>query len=207
MMALVPGLARQQMEERLAALPLTFLPDRSPRWELARFPNMAAIYWNLARSCIVPQQDVFARAVAASMGEKDNAAVLARACRAYPALVRQHHFFLVLREHFPIVVRSEELDLNGVDLLVVERGRAYGIALSVETGAAHSWQQVKQRRHPDEPAQLPILNLYVNPGEYVTGSFWLHNPARWTVVRRWIDDLNNLDDIIGIIGRAAGTLV
>src|ERR1051326_8404415 len=83
--------ARLKMEERLATLTLAFTPNRSSTWGWAQFPNMAAIYWNLARTSIVPEQSVFARAVAALMDQGDNPAVLARAARAYPPLVRQHH--------------------------------------------------------------------------------------------------------------------
>jgi hypothetical protein len=167
--------ARLQLEERLATLPLTFPPNRSTTWEWAQFPNMAAIYWNLARTSIVPEQSVFARAVAALMDQGNNPAVLARAARAYPALVRQHHFALILKEHYPLVIRSEELDLHGVDLLVVDEGLAFGIALSVQTTTAHRWQDVKQRRHPDPPG-LPVLYLYAAVTGYRIGEFWLHHP-------------------------------
>lgn len=174
------------MEERLATLPLAFPPRRSERWENAAFPNMAAIYLSLARATVVPEQDTFAQAIAALMDQGDNPDVLARACRAYPALVRQHHFALVLKEHFPLVVRSEELDLHGVDILVVENGRAYGVALSVQTDAAHAWQAVKQRRHPD-PHGLPVLYLYARSDGYRIGRFWLHPPEQVAEVRTFID--------------------
>lgn len=176
MMALVEAHeARLRMEERLATLTLNFPTQRSSTWEWAQFPNMAAIYWNLARTSIVPEQSVFARAVAALMDQGDNPAVIARAARAYPALVRQHHFALVLKEHYALVIRSEELDLHGVDLLVVDDGWAFGIALSVQTPAAHRWQEVKQRRHPDPPG-LPVLYLYADAKGYRIGDFWLHHP-------------------------------
>jgi len=179
--------ARLQLEERLATLQLAFPQQRSATWEWAQFPNMAAIYWNLARTSIVPEQSVFARSVGALMDQGDNPAVIARAARAYPALVRQHHFALVLKEHYPLVIRSEELDLHGVDLLVVDEGLAFGVALSVQTDAAHRWQQVKQRRHPDPPG-LPVLYLYADPSGYRIGEFWLHHPDQadevWAFIRQ-----------------------
>jgi hypothetical protein len=52
------------------------------------------------------------------------------------ALVRQYHFALVLREHYPLVIRPEVLGLHGVDLLIVHKGCAYRIALSVAPVAA-----------------------------------------------------------------------
>jgi len=178
--------ARVKMEERLTTLTLAFPANRSAAWEWAQFPNMAAIYWNLARTSIVPEQDVFVQAVAALLDQGDNPDVLARAARTYPALVRQHHFALVLKEHFPLVVRSEELDLHGVDILVVEDGRAYGVALSVETASAHEWQRVKNRRHPLPPG-LPILWLYARPDGYRVGPFWLHPPEQVAEVRAFIE--------------------
>jgi hypothetical protein len=185
MMPSDPHQQRLEMEQRLATFALTFPPLRSSRWEYAAFPNMAAIYWNLARTQGVPEQDVFAGAVAALMDQGDNEAVVARACRAYPALVRQHHFALVLKEHFPLVVRSEELDLAGVDLLVVEDGRAYGVALSVQTDAAHEWQRVKEQRHPIPPG-LPVLYLYAGSAGYRVGRFWLHPPEQVAEVKAFI---------------------
>lgn len=98
-----PRQARVQLEERLATLPLTFSPRRASRWELARFPTMAAIYGKLARNHIVSEQNLFARTVAALMDQVDNPAAMLAPC-AYPALVRQHHYFLVFKEHFPIAV-------------------------------------------------------------------------------------------------------
>lgn len=178
----------KQMEDQLTRLCLRFLPNRSSHWELAEFPNMAAIYWNLARGGIVPEQGAFADMVAAQLGQNGNPDVIARAFRAYPALVRQHHFCLVLKEHFPFVVRSEELDLHGVDILVIENGSAYGIALSVATTSAHHWQAIKQVRHPDSPEHLPVLYLYARSNEYKVGDFWLHHPDRWKEVRNWIDN-------------------
>ncbi len=92
----------------------------------------------------------------------------------------------MLKEHYPLVIRSEELDLHGVDLLVVDDGWAFGIALSVQTKAAHQWQDVKQRRHHDPPG-LPVLYLYVDQNGYRVGDFWLHSPAQ-------------VDDVWAIIG-------
>ena len=181
-----PRSARLQLEHRLATLTLVFPSQRSSQWELAAFPNMAAIYWNLARTQIVPDQDVFAGAVAALLDQGDNEAVIARACRAYPALVRQHHFSLVLKEHFSLVVRSEELDLHGVDLLIVEDGRAYGVALSVQTEAAHEWQRVKDQRHPIPPG-LPVLYLYAGSEGFRIGRFWLHPPEQVAEVKAFIE--------------------
>lgn len=180
-------LTAKQMEDQLTRLSLHFLPNRSFHWEMAEFPNMAAIYWNLTRSGVIPEQRAFAEVVAGQLGQSGNPDVIARSFRAYPALVRQHHFFLVLKEHFPFVVRSEELDLHGVDLLVIESGCAYGIALSVATTSAHHWQAVKQVRHPDSPEHLPVLYLYAHSNEYKIGGFWLHHPDRWREVRDWID--------------------
>lgn len=147
----------------------------------------------------MPDQEVFAQAVARQLNQPENPDVLARSYRASPALVRQHHFALVSKEHFPIVVRSEELDLHGLDLMLVESGQAFSIALSVPTVRARSWQRVKRVRHPDSPEHLPVLCLYAEPDEYAIGQVWLHHLEQWKQIQRWIDDITRTRSIREII--------
>ena len=69
---------------------------------------------------------------------------MARAARAFPSLVRQHHFEYLLRVRFQWVLRSDELDLSGLDFLILRNGRGYGVGLSTETEVARRWRGVKR---------------------------------------------------------------
>jgi hypothetical protein len=137
---------------------------------------MAGIYWGLVQDALPPLQCEFAAAVADAMGQPENRAIWARACRAHPSFVRQHHAELLLRDWFPDVVHGENLDHVGVDIPVVERWFAVGLALMVNTPGARAWREVEQHRHPDPPG-LPILEVYADPEDYRVGPSWLHPPT------------------------------
>src|SRR3954452_21955476 len=151
-----PQTPRECMERTLTGMSLQFPCVRDPAVEWAAFPSMVGIYWGLVRNALPPPQLEFAAVVADTMGQPEHPAIMARACRAYPSFVRQHHAELLLRERFPIVVHDENLDHAGVDILVVELGCAVGRALMVNTPGARTWGEEKQHRHPDPPG-LPIL--------------------------------------------------
>ena len=112
-------------------------------------------------------------------------AVMARAGRAYPSLVRQHHFEFLLRERFPFVLRGHQLDLSGIDFLLFRANRGYGVGLSVETDSGREWHDVKDRRHGTLP--IPVLDLYAEPDQYRVGRFWLHPPEDVARVEAFIE--------------------
>jgi hypothetical protein len=157
---------------------LDFPDERDPAVEAAAFPDMVGIYRRLTTGHIPPSQGTFAEEVTRHVRGYPRKAVSARACRAYPSFVRQHHAFLALREHFPVVAWDQWLDQHqGVDILIVdERGLAAGIDLSTETALAHGWHAVKHKRHAKPP--IPVLEVFADPSEYRVGAFWLHDPAR-----------------------------
>jgi hypothetical protein len=171
-----PQTPRARMERTLTGMSLQFPHVRDPAVEWAAFPSMAGIYWGLVRDALPPPQLEFAAIVADTMGQPEHPAIMARACRAYPSFVRQHHAELLLRERFPVVVHGENLDHAGVDILVVDRWFAVGLALMVNTPGARTWRLVKQQRHPDPPG-LPILGVYADPEDFRVGPFWLHAPT------------------------------
>jgi hypothetical protein len=177
---------RERFERVLAGMPLHFSYARDPVVEWAAFPSMVAIYWQLVKDGLPPTQAAFAQTVAQALGEPQNPAVQARARRAYPSLVRQHHAEVLLRERFAVVIHDEGLDHAGVDLLVVDGCFAVGLALSVNTAQARSWRDVKQRRHSDPPG-LPILDVFAEPEAYRVGAFWLHPPTLADEVEAFIE--------------------
>jgi hypothetical protein len=166
------------LEVAIRDYPLWFPDERDQRVESAAFPDMVSIYRGLTSGYIPPSQGAFGDEVAGRVRGLPRSAVFARACRAYPSFVRQHHAVLALRGQFPVVSWDRWLDqLQGVDVLVVdERGLAAGIDLSTDTATARAWQGVKGGRHAAAP--IPVLDAHVNPGEYRVGAFWLHDPEQ-----------------------------
>jgi hypothetical protein len=160
---------------------LDFPTERDPRVESANFPDMVSIYRSLVNGPFPPVQSEFAEEVARRVRSRlpglSQKGVFARACRAYPSFVRQHHAVLVLREQYPVVSWDRWLDqLQGVDMLVVDdRGFAAGVALSTESHIARDWSEVKEGRHA-RPA-IPIFEYYVERHKFRSGAFWLHDPA------------------------------
>ena len=173
--------AHRILEVAIRDYPLGFPDERDHAVEQTQFPDMVSIYRGLVDGYFPPPQSSFADDVTNKVRSRlpglRRSAVFARACRAYPSFVRQHHAVLALREHFPVVSWDRWLDqLQGVDVLVVdERGLAAGVALSTETEIARGWVTVKDDRH-SRPA-IPILEVYAKPYEYKSGPFWLHEPA------------------------------
>ena len=166
------------LELAIRDYPLWFPDERDRRVESAAFPDMVSLYRGLVSGYIPPPQGEFADEVTRRVHGHPRTAVFARACRAYPSFVRQHHAVLALRQHFPVVAWDRWLDqLQAVDVLVVdERGFAAGLDLSTDTAAARDWHGVKGGRHA-APA-IPVLEAYADPREYRVGTFWLHDPER-----------------------------
>ena len=176
------------LELALPDYPLAFDPRRDPAVERARFPSMIELYWGLVGpDSLPPRQGMFMAAVAAheTLAGLPRDAVMARAGRTYPSLVRQHHFEFLLRERFPFVLRGHELDLAGLDFLLFRGNRGYGVGLSVETDVGHTWHTVKDRRHGELP--IPVLDLYADPEAYRVGRFWLHPPEDVARVEAFIE--------------------
>jgi hypothetical protein len=165
------------LENSLVARSLAFSPLRDPAVEQARFPNLIATYWGLVdhNGCPPTQRD-FMRTVADDplVRKLPREAVLARAARAFPSLVRQQHFEYLLRLRFRWVLRGDELDLSGLDFLILHHGRGYGVGLSTETEDARRWREVKDERQGELP--VPVFELYARPDQYRVGDFWLHAP-------------------------------
>jgi hypothetical protein len=183
--------ARQALEAALHGYRVEFLPSR-PQVERTLFPSLVGLYWDLTGplDALPPAQEVFAIHLYQLAGVRDPAGVRARAYKAWAAFVRQHHFELVLREHFPLVLRAQALDLEGFDFVLIEQGSAYALALSVQTASAQEWATVKRRRHP-LPAGLPLRELYLDQDDCLLlptqpRSLALHRPEQIQEVEDWI---------------------
>jgi hypothetical protein len=169
---------RQQLEDWMKTHPRLEFPKVYTA-ENARLASQADIYWKLVDQGdgFPPLQDAFAHNVASATPNAPVAGVHARACRAYPSWIRQHHLITILREQFDRVIWSTEWDHTGVDISVSYHGLSIGIASAVDTARSNQYEKVKQGRHPDD-GHLYIIRLYATKDEYQIGPFWLHNPDK-----------------------------
>lgn len=174
-------------ERTIARYSLSLSSLRDPAAEQARLPSMVRLYWHLAAaSGLPPRQLDFAEALADCVPHLPRAGVLARAQRTYASLIRQHHFWLMLRERFEHAYQSPRLDMDGFDFLILDDGRAFGVGLSVDTPSALEWQAVKRRRHSVPP--IPILDIYVDRETCrEVGRFWLHPASDIEQIEAWIE--------------------
>jgi hypothetical protein len=75
----------------------------------------------------------------------DKRAVVARILRAYPSVIRDFHFYLMLTEEkcFDKVKYSCSGDINGIDIIIVHNDKHYELALYLETGRARAFKRIK----------------------------------------------------------------
>lgn len=77
------------------------------------------------------------------------AACRARAYRAYPSLMREHHLYLNVRDRgdYEWVERNSRLDMAGVDLLIIANAQAFGVHAYVDSVESNYFRARKQRRY------------------------------------------------------------
>ncbi len=176
--------ALDKFEERLVTYGRLEFPI-GPDVENKSFPPMATIYKDLILpGDLPPPQTAFARRVMLDADHADPKflppqGVYARAANKYPSFVRQHHFSVALRERTQLegVYWQDSLDFRGLDILVLHRGFAIGIDLSLATDKAAFWKTIKANRHSEPVRGLEIIRLDVKPRTYQIGDYWLHPPS------------------------------
>jgi hypothetical protein len=176
--------ALERFEAMMERQTLRMYPRTMDSEQLA-LPSMARIFQRQLRATEgVPTEERFLKAVVEEAPEFPEMSVRARASRAYPAFVRQEHFRVALltRSGLQGVYWIIDLDMLGVDLLVLDHGCALGIEMSVQTDTAADWQLVKHRRHAALPG-LEMLELKADPMSAPRiGPFWVHPLGDvWTV--------------------------
>jgi len=115
----------------------------------------------------------------------------ARVYRAYPSLVRDIHFALLLRESgkFDEVVYNEDLDIiQGVDLIVVKNGDTFAVNLYTNTRRAHRGRSKKQFRH-EELKEVKNIELPISfRGSKQCGAFFLYSSRELEKLEELIQD-------------------
>lgn len=170
---------RLRIERLTARWHLSFRSARSKAVNEQRFPDVVQRYRQHFDQREFPSQpDEFLRSLTAAVlrTRPDLPAedVRARATMFLAGLVRQHHFALLLQEHFDLVIWDDRLDREyGLDLVLVHESMAYGLALSMSGYRSRAWQERKQYRHPT-PDVLPICRIEAPLQDFRPGQLWLH---------------------------------
>lgn len=167
----------ERLEDAMRSQRLSMYPRTAESEDLA-LPGLVSIFLHERQRALsgLPTQERYLKAVVEAAPGLPELAVRARASRTYPALVRQSHFQVALRTYTTLqgVHWIIGLDMAGVDLLVLDRGFALGVALSVSTDSAAAWQAVKRRRHPPLTGMV-MVQLDVDPVQAPrVGPFWVH---------------------------------
>jgi hypothetical protein len=182
---------RLRIEQVTARWHLSYRRARSRAVNDHRFPDVVQMYRQHFEQREFPSQpDEFLRSVTTEVLRKrpdlPREDVRARATMFLASLVRQHHFALLLQEHFDRVTWDDTLDQqHGIDLMLVDQGKEAGIALSVSGHRSQAWQERKQYRHPP-PETLPICRIDAPLGDFQSGKLWLHGDADVRRVRDFV---------------------
>jgi hypothetical protein len=77
------------------------------------------------------------------------AACRARAYRAYPSLMREHHLYLSVRDRldYEWVERNSRLDMAGIDLLIVANAQAFGVHAYIDSAESNYYRARKGKRY------------------------------------------------------------
>jgi hypothetical protein len=170
---------RLRIEQATARWHLSFRRARSKQVNDHRFPDVVPRYRRHFEQREFPSQpDEFLRSLTTDVLRErpdfPREDVRARATMFLAGLVRQHHFMLFLQEHFDLVIWNDRLDQqHGIDLLLIQEGRTFGLALSVSGYRSQAWQERKRYRHPP-PETLPICQIDAPIGDFRGGKLWLH---------------------------------
>ena len=183
---------RLRIEQVTTNWHLSFRSARSKQVNDHRFPDVVQRYrQHFERREFQSEPDEFLRSLTTEVLRQQpdlpREDVRARATMFLAGLVRQHHFALLLQEHFDLVIWSDKLDReHGVDLLVIHEGMAYGLALSVSGYSSRAWQERKQYRHPP-PETLPLCRIDAPISDFRSGKLWLHGADDLRKVRAFIE--------------------
>lgn len=154
-------LTAQDIEQQIGDINLVFSPivNDAMEWRTMPPPFARTFYKLVTKHQRVPNQEEFwaaycsdnSGAIAAlAPNEKSLEALKARALRAYPSLVRDLHFYCLLRDsgHFEEVTYDIDIDVQeGVDIIVKYAGQLWGIHCYAGTERGLQGREKKRRRH------------------------------------------------------------
>lgn len=162
----------------VSVAPPTFIDIRDSSVEYApNFPNMMYTLWGFI--CVnrrFPSQTEYAHYFLSTHGNAlsslDEKAVSARLLRAFPSLIREIHFYALVKESgfFQDVYYSAKLDVeDGTDLSVRCGGNEYGVSCYVHTERSLEYRRRKRSRPRNPKANSIELPLDLSSGTTVNG--------------------------------------
>ena len=116
--------------------------------------------------------------------------------RAYPSLVRDYHFFHILKESgkFDNVMYSLRQDVaEGIDLQVEKNGRKFFLSLFVETDNSHKYRRIKEDRYGFPIYHVP-MGIKLGDGNKKCGFVYLYDDRHVNVLEKTIEATCKIDN-------------
>jgi len=123
-------------------------------------PTMLNTFRKLIKDGIPPTQDEFIQTFKSENYNINIHGLTSRLKRAYLSFVREYHLGLLLNKHFNKVIYKEELDISGIDYVVIYKNYKFNIHAFIDTNNSRYWRSIKDSRHVFSGNHLDLpLNL------------------------------------------------
>lgn len=127
-----------------------------------------------------------------SNGKLTKRDILCRAKRSYPSLVRDYHFYLLVKDHnlFDNVSQNQVDDANGIDCTITKGSNQYYIHLYVDSPNSRAFRDKKNNRHSftGMHVDLPILLR----DECKFHNFYLYNDRYIRLLANYINEIESI---------------
>ncbi len=177
------------IEKRIALLPYSGnAKEKDEQVEKAKLPPFAQVfYYLLFRDLIIPDEETFFRTWCELTGKEDNGkieiagktyskeGIRNRLLRTYPSLIRDFHFYILLKEksHYRHISYSLSKDYyQGIDLEIEHNSKIYSLSIHINTPRGAGYKQIKKQRHDYSSVNEIVLNVDFNTMKK-TGPFFL----------------------------------
>lgn len=150
-------------------------------------PSMLNIFRGLIKNGIPPTQDDFIKGFKTNNPEITVSGLTSRLKRAYLSFVREYHLGLLLKKIFNIVIYKEELDISGIDYIIMYKGHRFNIHAFIDTKNSLYWRGIKNGRHNFKGNHLDIT-LDLSKGKRV-GKFILYTDNDIYKLRGQMDEI------------------
>ena len=116
--------------------------------------------------------------------------LIGRLSRTYPSLLRELHFYCLVREHpwfkDKIMKRSNELDMMGSDFVILHDGNEYHIRVYLETYRGLNYLNQKNKANTDDITHIIDVGLR-KENSFTLNNYWMFDD---TNVQKIIDKIN-----------------
>lgn len=141
------GITIGELEEVLKKYKISKPKYKNEEVESKSLPSMLHTFRSLISSGIPPTQEEFIQVFKNSNPDLKLRGIISRLKRAYLSFVREYHLGLLLDDYFDNVIYDEDLDIAGIDYVVVYKDIKFNIHAFVDTRSGRYWRLVKNHRH------------------------------------------------------------